>query len=88
MQFMVTYSIDVSNRAAAEARFLETGAMPPDGVKLLGRWHCPGNRSGFMVVESADIATVMKFLRDWSDVMTLQVSPVISDEQLAGIMQA
>jgi len=37
MQFMVTYSIDIPQRASAEARFLETGGMPPDGVKMLCR---------------------------------------------------
>lgn len=88
MQFMVTYSIDIPQRASAEARFLETGAMPPEGVKLLGRWHCTGERRGFMLIDSTDVAAITKFMRDWSDVLNFQISPVVSDEQMAQVMQA
>ena len=87
MQFMVTYSIDIPQRTAAEARFLETGATPPDGVKLLGRWHCTGERRGFMLIDSTDVAAITKFMRDWSDLLSFQISPVVSDEQMAQIMQ-
>lgn len=88
MQFMVSYSIDIPQRDAAEARFLKTGATPPDEVQLIGRWHCTGERRGFMVLESTEITIVMKFMRAWSDVLNFQITPVVSDAQLAEIMQS
>lgn len=88
MQFMVSYSIDIPQRDAAEARFLETGATPPDGVQMIGRWHCTGERRGFMVLESTEITTVMKFMRAWNDVLNFQITPVVSDAQLAEIMRS
>lgn len=88
MQFMVTYSIDIPQRAEAEARFLKTGAAPPEGVGLLGRWHCTGERRGFMLLESTDLAAITKYMRDWSDLLSFQISPVVSDEQMAQIMQS
>ena len=87
MQFMLTYSIEIPQRAQAEARFLETGAVPPDGVTMLGRWHCTGERRGFMLVESSDLSAVTRFMRDWSDLLSFQITPVVSDEQIAQIMQ-
>ncbi len=36
---------------AAVARFLETGGAPPEGVKMLGRWHGM-NGQGFAISES------------------------------------
>ena len=87
MQFMVTYSIDIPQRAQAEARFLETGAVPPEDVQMLGRWHCTGERRGFMLIESNELSGITKFMRDWSDLLSFQITPVISDEQMAQIMQ-
>lgn len=88
MQFMVTYSIDIPHRAAAEARFLETGAQPPASVNMLGRWHCTGERRGFMLLESDDLMGITSFMRDWSDLLHFDITPVVSDEQIAQIMQS
>lgn len=41
-----------------------------------------------MVLESTEITTVMKFMRAWSDVLNFQITPVVSDAQLAEIMQS
>lgn len=87
MQFMVTYSIEIPQRSEAEARFQKTGALPPDGVKLLGRWHCTGERRGFMLIESDDLTKVSKFMRDWSDLLSFQIAPVINDEQMVQVMK-
>ena len=88
MQFMVTYSIDIPQRDAAEARFLETGAIPPEGVQMLGRWHCTGERRGVMILESDDMTLVMKFMRQWNDVLNFKITPVVGDAQLAEVMQS
>ena len=87
MQFMVTYSIDIPQRDAAEARFLETGAIPPEGAQMIGRWHCTGERRGVMILESDDMTVVTKFMRQWNDVLNFQITPVVNDEQLAAVMK-
>ena len=86
MKFMVQYCIPIDKRDAAQERFQATGALPPDGVNLLGRWHCSGERRGYMLIESADITLITKFMRDWSDVLEFQLAPVITDDQLAQVM--
>ena len=88
MQFMVTWTIDIPQKAAAESRFLETGAAPPAGVELLGRWHSTGDRRGFMLLESSDGVAVSTYMRTWNDLITFDITPVVNDEQLAKIMQS
>jgi hypothetical protein len=39
MKFIVTWTVPQGTFNAAVARFLETGGAPPEGVKMLGRWH-------------------------------------------------
>ena len=39
MQFMVECTITPEARNEVQALFKATGAMPPSGVELLGRWH-------------------------------------------------
>jgi len=86
MQFHISYTIGIEQRAAAESRFKETGALPPDGVTLLGRWHDVAGRRGFMVVESSDMTKVAGYMRGWNDLITFAIVPVISDAELAGVL--
>jgi Protein of unknown function (DUF3303) len=39
MKFISTWTVPQGTFNAAVARFLETGGAPPEGVKMLGRWH-------------------------------------------------
>ena len=38
MKFMVTFTGKPSHFKEAVSRFVKTGAAPPEGVKMLGRW--------------------------------------------------
>ena len=48
MKFMVAWKIPPALYKAAVARFLDTGAPPPAGVKTIGCWHVPGSFSDGM----------------------------------------
>ena len=86
MIFHSTYRIKSENRNSTEERFKSTGAAPPEGVKLLGRWHDAGGMRGFMVSEAESAVDIAKWCREWTDVMEFEVTPVISDEELASTM--
>src|SRR5260370_41807530 len=53
MKFISTWSVPQGTFNAAVARFLETGGAPPEGVKMLGRWHGMDGK-GFAISESTD----------------------------------
>ncbi len=84
MLFMTVYSFPTQNRDAAIARFKQTGAAPPPGVKMRGRWHDVGGGRGFTLAEADDPQALMKWVLKWSDLLSFKVTPVLpvlDDEQ-------
>ena len=55
MKFIVSWTIPKASVAVSEARFLKTGAPPPAGVKMLGRWHGMSG-GGVLIAETESIA--------------------------------
>jgi hypothetical protein len=84
----MTYAIRTKNWDKAVARFLETGSPPPAGVKLVGRWHAAAGRHGFLLLEGNDVNALYRFASEWSDVCDLAVTPVVTDEQAAGVLKS
>ena len=60
MKFMITFTAQPTEFKAAVSRFVDTGALPPQGVKMVGRWH--GAAIGWLVAETDN---VMK-LYEWT----------------------
>ncbi len=88
MQFVVHYTFTPEARSGAQARFAETGAPPPEGVTMTGRWHCAHGREGFLVCESDDAAALAAWIQQWSDLLTFRVLPVVDDQTLAQVIGA
>ena len=88
MLFIVNWTISPGNRNSAIQRFLKTGGAPPEGVKMLGRWHAVGRAGGFGVAEADDLALMQKWVLEWSDLMSMDVHPALTDEQAAPLLAA
>jgi len=86
MLFHVAYQVSPEQRNAAQDRFKETGALPPTGVTIKGRWHSVSGLAGFTLVEASDPQTIAKWLQDWTDLLTFEVTPVMTDEQFAEVI--
>jgi hypothetical protein len=86
MIFHITYEISSERRNDAQKRFKQTGAPPPAGVKMTGRWHCAQGLRGFIVAESSDAEAIAKWLQEWTDLLSFEVTPVVNDEQLARVI--
>jgi len=80
MIFVIAWTFKPENRDAIQARFKETGGLPPEGVKMLGRWHGIGTNKGVVVAESNDAVAVAKWAQGWSDLMSFDVYPALTDE--------
>jgi hypothetical protein len=85
MKFMITYSVIPAQQKEATARFLETGGGPPDGVRMLGRWH--GSGRGWAVAEAEQISPVYEWILRWNDLLQVVVTPVLEDAEAAEIMK-
>lgn len=89
VKFMLTFSLNADSEARNEviARFRTTGGQPPSGVKLLGRWTCADFSGGFDLLESEDPKALAEFALMWSDLMELNITPVLEDQDLADVLQ-
>jgi hypothetical protein len=84
MKFLCYFTFDADTQREKEAirRFRETGGQPPSGAKLLGRWIRADFTGGVVVLESDDAKALTGFSLMWSDVMSLEVVPVVEDAEL------
>ena len=86
MNFMTIWTFRPENRDAVIQRFGETGGPPPDGVTMLARWHDVSGGRGFALSESEDPLAMAKWCREWNDIMSFEVIPVVNDEQLVTVL--
>ena len=86
MIFHITYSYLPERRNAAQQRFKETGAPSPAGITMIGRWHDSGGQRGFLIAETSEGEAIARWLQDWTDLLTFQVTPVLNDEQFTRVI--
>ena len=84
MTFMLRFKFkpDLKARDAGIARFRRTGGKPPKGATIVGRWTCADFSGGFALMESKDTRALAQFALDWSDLMDVSISPVLTDVDL------
>src|SRR5258705_1209625 len=87
MKFISAWSVPQGTFNAAVARFLETGGAPPEGVKMLGRWHGMDGQ-GFAISESTDPKAMYRWTAQWADLLPLTVTPCLEDADAAGGMRS
>jgi hypothetical protein len=80
MIYVCTYTFPPERRNETQARFKETGGPPPEGVKMVGRWHYIGRGEGIIVAESDNPDAVAKWLQEWTDLASFDVHPALDDE--------
>lgn len=73
MKYMGTWKISMQNMNEASQNFVSSGALPPDGVTILGRWHVAGTGRGFVLLESDDLVAVATHLSQWNHLLELEL---------------
>ncbi len=87
MKFISTYKFrDGAHSGAAKAFLAGGGAPPPEGVKILGRWHAADGSGGFSLFETDDPATAYEHALEWSEFLSITTVPVLDDEQIGPIL--
>lgn len=88
MLFIVSWKAGPESRSSRIDRFLTTGGAPPDGVKMLGRWHAIGRDSGVAIAETNDPVLLQKWALNWTDLMQMDICPALTDEQAGPLLAA
>jgi len=86
MIHIVAWTFKPEHQNAINARFKEGGGLPPEGVKLLGRWHGTATKKGVCVIESEDALAITKWLLEFSDLASFDVYPALTDEDVAKVL--
>ncbi|MDA0321738.1 MAG: DUF3303 family protein [Verrucomicrobia bacterium] len=86
MLFHISYEFPPEERDDAQARFKATGAPAPDGVTMIGRWHSAAGHLGFTVAESESVVAIGKWMQEWTDLLTFEITPVLTDEEVAEVI--
>ena len=84
MKFMIAYTIKPAHFQAAVSRFLETGGTPPDGLRMLGRWHSASK--GWSIGDTDDVKKVYEWTTRWNDLLEFTVTPVMDDAELGEML--
>ena len=86
MLFHISYEFSPETRDAAQARFKETGGGPSGDITMVGRWHAAGGHIGFLVAEASDPIAIGKWMQEWTDLLTFDVTPVLNDDQVIEVL--
>jgi hypothetical protein len=87
MQFIVKWSIPKGSVADAEARFLKSGGGPPEGVKMVGRWHGMSG-GGVLIAETNDAKALYAWLGYWNDLLEFETTPCLEDADAGAVLAA
>lgn len=82
----VTYDYLPDSRDEVQERFKQTGAPPPDGVTMIGRWHAAEGNRGWLVAETDEPDAIARWLQEWTDLISFEVTLVLTDEQFRAIL--
>ena len=86
MRYVTMWKVAPEHIKTAIARFKETGGAPPDGVKMLGRWHDVAGSRGVVLAESDNAEAMYRWTHAWSDIMQFETFVVVDDEQAAKVL--
>ena len=86
MLFHATFEYATDDRDDVHERFIRTGALPPEGVEMVGRWHSVEGNRGFLLAETEDPQAIARWLQGWTDLVSFELSPVLDDKQFQMVL--
>lgn len=87
MKFIVSYYIPTGSVVEAQQRFLKTAGAPPEGVKMIGRWHGMSG-SGVLIAETSDAKALYTWISNWTDLLEFETTPCVEDAEAGEVMAA
>lgn len=87
MRFITHYTFLPQSRNEVLGRFQETGGPPPEGVKMIGRWHATSGNEGWVLSETDDAVAQSEWILGWSDHLEFTTTPVTDDDEFVAALQ-
>jgi Protein of unknown function (DUF3303) len=86
MKVLTSWSLRPGAVKEAVSRFLAAGALPPEGVKLLGRWHKTDGSGGYTLYEASDPAALFATAAVWAELLDIRHDLVIEDADAGPVL--
>ena len=88
MLFHIKFKFSPEVRNATYDQFIETGGLPPEGARMVARYHDIPALEGYLIAEADSVALIAKWLAEWNDKLIFETVPVIEDEEAAEVVKA
>ncbi len=82
MLFMNIYTWEPGQRNELVKRRMEKGISLSEGVKKVGEWTDLGGGRAFLLMEATDPKACMESSTMWSDLMNMEVVPLIETSEI------
>ena len=86
MLFKFSWQHSPSARDNTIKKFMTTGGMPPEGVKMHSRYHNVDGSGGFAVAETDDTSSLADWALDWNGMIDITITPIMDDETISGVL--
>jgi Protein of unknown function (DUF3303) len=85
MKFVSTWTSKPGNTKQIVDRFLAGEGTPPEGVKLIGRWHKIDGSGGLGLYETDNPTALYEQAAKWIDVLEIHTTAVVEDAEAAAV---
>jgi hypothetical protein len=86
MRIMVELDWSRSTLLEIGGKFASGADVEPDKGQVIARWHAPGSKKAWVIVEAADSASLQDWLSNWSDYMDVVTHVIVDDDEVGMIL--
>ncbi|MBL6864705.1 MAG: DUF3303 family protein [Rhodospirillales bacterium] len=86
MLFTFAWTHSTHGRNATIKQFMATGGMPPEGVKMISRYHNIDGSGGFAICETDDASALANWAIDWNGLLDVKITAIMDDETIGGVL--
>ena len=86
MLFSFAWTHSPTARNETISKFMATGGMPPDNVKMVSRYHNIDGSGGFAICETDDAGALGSWALDWNGLLDIKITAIMDDETISSVL--
>lgn len=86
MRLMIILDWSRSSLEAIGGKFASGEDVAPERGEVVTRWHSPGSKKAWVVVDVPDAPAAQDWLSAWTDYVDVEMHPVLDDEEVGAVL--